>query len=224
MKGSGMINQCTILLIDDNADFLSTLQPHLESEGYKIIVAQNAITGWEEMERCQPDIILVDWEMPGMNGIELVRLIKANPAHRNRYVIMITGRGGTKSIVQGLDVGADDYLTKVFEMEELKARIRCGLRVRNLELRIAEETKHSTVVEMAMSISDKIGNPIAAAKLYQQMLIENSDRASTADRLESLSALGQLLDEALHLINKYQSIKNPHSVPAPGGKTMIGLE
>jgi sigma-B regulation protein RsbU (phosphoserine phosphatase) len=201
--------QNTILIIDDNAEFNSLLKMQLETAGYTAISALNPITGWKEMERCQPDIILVDWEMPGMSGIELVKLIKADAFHRSRYVIMITGHTGTKNIVQGLDAGADDYLIKLFEIDELLARIRSGLRIRSLELRISDETRRSTSLEMALSVADKIGNPIAAAKIYQQLLVEDKDVVKLADALESLKTIGHLIDEALSLINKVHSIKSP---------------
>lgn len=211
----------TILIIDDNAEFVSLLQMQLESEGYKAVTALNPITGWKEMERCQPDIILVDWEMPEMNGLELVRLIKADAVHRSRYIIMITGHSGSKNVVQGLDAGADDYLIKLFEFDELSARIRSGLRIRSLEERISEETRRLTVLEMALAVADKIGNPIAAAKLYQQLLMGKTDATWHGDTLESLKTIGTLLDEALDLIGKFQAIKKPQSVPAAGGGTII---
>jgi DNA-binding response OmpR family regulator len=214
----------TLLLIDDDADFITTLQMGLELQGYIVISSQNPITGWKEMERCQPGIILIDWEMPEMSGIEFTKLAKEDPAHRNRYIIMLTGRTGTESVVQGLDAGADDYLIKPFHMEELFARIRSGLRFRALEERIAEETKRTTVLEMALSVADKIGNPIAAAKLYQQILMENPNLSKSHDVLDSLNSLGELLSEALQLIDQFQSIKTPRSIPAPGGKTMIAPE
>jgi DNA-binding response OmpR family regulator len=203
----------TILIIDDNAEFNSLLKMQLETAGHTAISALNPITGWKEMERCQPDILLVDWEMPGMSGIELVKLIKADALHRSRYIIMITGHTGTKNIVQGLDAGADDYLIKLFDYDELLARIRSGLRIRSLEKRISEETRHSTSLELALSVADKIGNPIAAAKIYQQLLVENKDVVKLADALESLKTIGHLIDEALSLINKVHSIKPPEPLP-----------
>jgi sigma-B regulation protein RsbU (phosphoserine phosphatase) len=214
----------TILIIDDNAEFNSLLQMQLETAGYTIISTLNPITGWKEMERCQPDIILVDWEMPGMSGIDLVKLIKADAVHRSRYIIMITGHTGTKNIVQGLDAGADDYLIKLFEIDELLARIRSGLRIRSLEKRISEETRRSTTLEMALSVADKIGNPIAAAKFYQQLLMENTGVSKSDEVLESLKTIGNLLDEALTLINKVHSIKPLESLPAAGNITTITPE
>ena len=214
----------TILVIDDNAEFNSLLHMQLESEGYTVISALNPITGWKEMERCQPDIILVDWEMPGMSGIELVKLMKAHADHHSRYVIMITAHTGTKNIVQGLDAGADDYLIKLFEIDELLARIRSGLRIRSLEKRISEETRRSTSLEMALSVADKIGNPIAAAKIYQQLLTENTGVIQQTEAFESLKTIGHLLDEALNLITKVHSIKPTASLPAPENKTTITPE
>jgi CheY-like chemotaxis protein len=214
----------TLLLIDDDANFITTLQMGLELQGYVVKTSENPIIGWKEMEKHQPGIMLVDWEMPRMSGIEFTKLVKKDPAHRNRYVILLTGRAGTENVVQGLDAGADDYLIKPFQMEELLARIRTGQRFRALEERIAEETKKLTVLEMALSIADKIGNPIAAAKLYQQILLENPDLLKLNDVVDSLNSLGKLLNEALQLINQFQSIKTPRSIPAPGGKTMIAPE
>jgi DNA-binding response OmpR family regulator len=214
----------TLLLIDDDAEFITTLQMGLELQGYVVISSHNPITGWKEMERCQPSIILIDWEMPDMSGLEFAKLTKEDPVHRNRYIIMLTGRTGTENVVQGLDAGADDYLIKPFHLEELLARIRSGLRFRALEERIAEEAKRLTVLEMALSVADKIGNPIAAAKLYQQILLENPKLSKSRDVLDSLKSLGELLTEALQLIEQFQTIKTPRSIPAPGGKTMIAPE
>jgi DNA-binding response OmpR family regulator len=214
----------TILIIDDNAEFVSLLQMQLETEGYKVVTALNPIKGWKEMERSQPDIILVDWQMQEMNGIELIKLIKADTDHSSRYIIMITGRTGTKNIVQGLDAGADDYLDKLFKFDELLARIRSGLRIRSLENRISEETRRSTMLEMALSVADKIGNPIAAAKIYQQLLMQNTDVTRLPETQESIKTIGDLLDESLSLINKFQSVKPVQSLPKPDDKTVVTLE
>jgi DNA-binding response OmpR family regulator len=214
----------TLLLVDDDANFIAPLKMYLESQGYVVVSVQNPIIGLKEMEQCQPDIILVDWEMPEMSGIEFVKLVKSNILHRSRYIIMLTGRTGTDNIVQALDAGADDYLIKPFQIAELTARVRSGLRIRSLEEQITKETKRLTVLEMALSVADKVGNPIAAAKLHQQLLMENSNLTKFTQVIDSLQTLGLLLDEALQLINQYQAIKIPRSIPAPGGKTMIAPE
>ncbi len=211
----------TLLLIDDDVNFVTTLEMGLKMRGYNVVTSNDSKKGWGQMEKSQPGIILVDWEMPGMSGIEFSRLVKSDPAHRSRYIILLTGRSGTENIVQGLDAGADDYLVKPFNIEELFARIRSGLRFRALEERIAEETKRTTVLEMALSVADKIGNPIAAAKLYVQLLRDNPKISKSDDASGTMNSLEELLNEALRLIDQFQSIKTPQSIPAPGGKTMI---
>jgi DNA-binding response OmpR family regulator len=210
----------SILIIDDNPEFVSSLQIGLEAEGYEVNSALNPVQGWKEMERCQPDIILVDWEIPGTTGIELIKLIKADAVHRSRYTIMITGYSGTKNIVRGLDAGADDYFDKHFEFNELLARIRSGLRIRLLEKRISEETRRFTVLEMAFSAADKIGNPIAAAKIYQQLLMKNTEITKFAEVKDSLHTIGDLLDEALKLINEFHIIHPVQQNPVPADNRM----
>lgn len=214
----------TILIIDDNPEFVSSLQIGLEAEGYTVTSALHPVQGWREMERCQPDIILVDWEIPGMSGIELVKLIKADAVHRSRYTIMITGHSGTKNIVRGLDAGADDYFDKHLDFDELLARIRSGLRIRSLEERISEETRRSTALEMALSTADRIGNPIAAAKIYLQLLMKNTDVTKFAEVQESLTTIGHLLDEALDLINKLNPVESSPSIQALADKTTNTLD
>ena len=199
----------TLLLIDDDINFLTVIQMQLEDYGYKVVTARNSKIGWKVLEQSQPDIILVDWVMPDISGVELVKLIRSDNAHRDRYIIMVTGRSETKDTVEGLDAGADDYIIKPFQIEELLARIRCGIRIRSLEKRIAEETKQLTIFDMTLSVADKIGNPIAGAKLYQQLLEEKLKSKSDPDILESIKSLGQLLNEALELMDKLKSIKTP---------------
>lgn len=213
-----------ILVIDDDISFTTPLQMSLQDEGYSVVTSQDPTDGWKKMEEYQPDILLIDWELPEMKGVQFIKLIKEHELHRSRYVIMVTGHSTTEYIVQGLDAGADDFLFKPFDLEELMARIRAGLRIRALEERIANETKRLTVLEMALSVADKIGNPIAAAKLHLQMLMEDPTITKLPEIMDSMKSLAALLDEALNLITKYQSIKEPHSIPAPGGKTMIAPE
>lgn len=214
----------SILIIDDNAEFASALQIQLEVEGYAVVSALNSITGWKQMERCQPDIILLDWDMPEMSGLELIKLIKEDPVHRKRYIIMITGFTGTKHIVQGLDAGADDYLEKHFETDELLARIRSGLRIRSLEERISEETRRSTMLEMALSFADKIGNPIAAARIYQQLLLKNTDISNNPEIITSIETIGDLLEEAMQLINKFHEMTPEQSSAASANIVKIEPE
>lgn len=117
------------ILVMEDEDALSTLlQYNLEKEGYEVAVAQDGEEGWLMIEERQPDLVLLDWMLPKLSGIELCRRIRSKADTRNLPVIMLTARGEETDRVRGLDTGADDYMTKPFSMTELTARMRAVLR------------------------------------------------------------------------------------------------
>jgi DNA-binding response OmpR family regulator len=204
----------TFLIVDDDVNFVTTLQIDLEMDGYIIKTATDPMIGLKEAKRCRPDVILLDWGMLEMDGIEFIRRLRKDDAQRFCHIIMLTGRSSTEEIVEALDAGADDFLKKPFQTDELRARIRSGLRIRELEEQIAAETKTATEMKMALAVADKIGNPIAAAKFYQQALMQHSAVFKSAETKEHLTTLGQLLDEAFVLINNYEAIKAHKATPS----------
>jgi DNA-binding response OmpR family regulator len=116
----------TILVIEDDISILSGLRDNLEYEGYAVLTETNGERGLHTALGKQPDLILLDIMLPGMNGYEVCRKVKKeNP---DLPIIMITARGSEMDKVSGLDIGADDYVTKPFSIPELMARIRAAIR------------------------------------------------------------------------------------------------
>ena len=117
------------VLVMEDEDALATLvQYNLEKEGYRVVVAADGEEGMLQIEERLPDLVLLDWMLPKLSGIEVCRRIRGKPETRNLPVIMLTARGEETDRVRGLDTGADDYMTKPFSMVELNARIRAVLR------------------------------------------------------------------------------------------------
>jgi two-component system phosphate regulon response regulator PhoB len=117
------------ILVMEDEDALSTLlQYNLEKEGYDVAVAADGEEGLVQIDERMPDIVLLDWMLPKVSGIEVCRRLRGRPETRNLPIIMLTARGEESDRVRGLDTGADDYLTKPFSMVELIARIRAVLR------------------------------------------------------------------------------------------------
>lgn len=117
------------ILVMEDEDALSTLlQYNLEKEGYDVAVAADGEEGLMQVDERMPDIILLDWMLPKVSGIEVCRRLRGRAETRNLPIIMLTARGEESDRVRGLDTGADDYLTKPFSMVELVARIRAVLR------------------------------------------------------------------------------------------------
>ena len=104
------------------------LQYNLEKEGYRVVVASDGEEGLVQIDERLPDLVLLDWMLPKVSGIEVCRRLRGRPETRNLPIIMLTARGEETDRVRGLDTGADDYLTKPFSMSELIARIRAVLR------------------------------------------------------------------------------------------------
>ena len=117
-----------ILVMEDEDALATLLQYNLEKEGYDVVVAADGEEGLVQIDERQPDLVLLDWMLPKVSGIEVCRRIRGRPETRNLPVIMLTARGEESDRVRGLDTGADDYLTKPFSMSELIARIRAVLR------------------------------------------------------------------------------------------------
>ena len=115
----------TILVIDDDEDLARIVQLSLDREGYQTVIAASGLEGLQEAYRCQPDLVILDIMMPGLDGWEVCRrLVEIS----NVPILMLTAKGTESDIVKGLQMGADDYLTKPFSVAELIARVQALLR------------------------------------------------------------------------------------------------
>ncbi len=121
-------NKPYILIVEDEAPLVTLLRYNLEKQGFRV---EDAGDGGEALTRitvAAPDLLLLDWMLPTMSGIELCRQLRRRPATRTLPIIMLTARAEDQDAVRGLDTGADDYITKPFSTEALIARIRALLR------------------------------------------------------------------------------------------------
>jgi len=117
-----------VLVMEDEDALATLLSYNLEKEGYRVVVAADGEEGMLQIEERLPDLVLLDWMLPKLSGIEVCRRIRGKSETRNMPIIMLTARGEESDRIRGLDTGADDYMTKPFSMTELIARIRAVLR------------------------------------------------------------------------------------------------
>lgn len=115
----------TILLVEDTVDLARAIQRDLEAEGYSVFHAFDGLQALQLFEQHQPDVLILDWMLPKMDGLEVLRQVRTRSA---LPVLMLTARSAEFDRVLGLEVGADDYLVKPFSMRELIARVRALLR------------------------------------------------------------------------------------------------
>jgi len=117
-----------ILLVEDEAALVSVLRYNLEREGFEVIEARDGEEALLVAEERPIDLVLLDWMLPNVSGIEVCRRLRRRPATRNVPIVMLTARGEEADRVRGLETGADDYVAKPFSMPELMARLHAVLR------------------------------------------------------------------------------------------------
>ncbi|WP_160121898.1 phosphate regulon transcriptional regulator PhoB [Rhodovarius lipocyclicus] len=118
----------TILVVEDEAPLLTLLRYNLEKQGFRVEEATDGQEALLRVAEARPDLILLDWMLPSLSGIEVCRQIRRKPATRDLPIIMVTARTEDQDAVRALDLGADDYITKPFAVDALLARIRALLR------------------------------------------------------------------------------------------------
>jgi DNA-binding response OmpR family regulator len=120
--------QQTILVVDDNRDNVEILSTFLESRGYRVSSAEDGKSALAKLEEVNPDLVLLDVMMPGMDGWQVCRTIKRHPEYGSTRVVMVTAKGGFEDKFEGMRCGADDYIVKPVDLAELAAKVE-----RNLE-------------------------------------------------------------------------------------------
>ncbi|HIJ23472.1 MAG: response regulator [Gammaproteobacteria bacterium] len=123
-----MKQKITLLLVDDEENLREMVSAYLQQQDIVVSEVADATAAWNQLSSDRPDIVLLDWMLPDMDGIQLLQKIRAKKRLRRVPVIMLTARADEQSRVSGLDAGADDYIVKPFSLKELVARIRAVLR------------------------------------------------------------------------------------------------
>jgi two-component system sensor histidine kinase/response regulator len=140
----------TILIVDDNPTNLKVLFDYLAEQHYKVLVAEDGEAALEQAQRSQPDLILLDVLMPGIDGFETCRRLKASPQTRDMPVIFMTALTDTQYIIKGFEAGGVDYLTKPLNQEEVNVRVRNHVSLRRLQRELEAEVKVRREAEAAL--------------------------------------------------------------------------
>ncbi|HWO40272.1 MAG TPA: diguanylate cyclase [Candidatus Eisenbacteria bacterium] len=155
----------TVLIIEDHVDQRELLAVVLRREGYQVITAENGVDALEKLAHAHAQIVLSDIMMPKLDGFELIRRIRSDAALKHIYLILITARIQEGDRVRGLDLGADDYITKPFSFSELLARVRVGSRV----VQYQQHLEHQTQVDSLTGLFNRRG--------FEKRISEEFERA-----------------------------------------------
>ena len=150
----------SILVVDDNPTNLKVLLDLLTSSQYRVTIAKNGENALLKAQRTLPNLILLDVLMPGIDGFETCRRLKANKVTQNIPVIFMTALSDTVNKVKGLQLGAVDYITKPFDRDEVLARIQVHIELQKAQLQLIQEAGLATLGELVADIAHEINNPV----------------------------------------------------------------
>ncbi|GAB4122674.1 MAG: GAF domain-containing protein [Roseiflexaceae bacterium] len=209
--GVGMSDSAHILIVDDNQSIRRVFQQLLVSSGYRVSTASSAEEALAYMDLVTPDLILMDLNLPGMNGIEATAKIKAAPNKPFIPIMLVTARGEQNMKVQGLDAGADDFLVKPVDLTELLARVRALLRLQRSRRSLrAEQRKTELLLHLTRALGttldfdqllthflNRLADAVGATRASIILLIEEQPRLYSSTRNRPVTPLTEILREGI---------------------------
>jgi DNA-binding response OmpR family regulator len=181
----------SVLVVDDMPMHLDYLKEELTRIGHEVATADNGAEGLRRITRSRPDIVLLDMSMPVMDGLEVLRALRADPAYEGLPVILLTARKEFEDRVQGLDAGADDYITKPFHIGEVAARIKALLRIHELQRRVVEREKRvghlEGVAQTMVTLAHHINNATQSVAGIAQLCSEAPGNDRLREQLVEIS-------------------------------------
>ncbi len=231
--------QATILAVDDQPDNLRLLATLLSDRGYKVRKALNGQLALTTIQASPPDLILLDITMPDMNGYEVCAKLKASETSRDIPIIFVSGLGEVLDKVKAFEIGAADYITKPFQLEEVIARVEHQLTIRRQQAQIqAQNQQLQTALRQEQHLNDlksrfvsmvshEFRNPLTTILITTELLL--SGKSPPERTHSSLSRIRQLVYELTHLVDEVLDLSQVESgnlefAPAPLNLTMFCQE
>jgi len=161
-----------ILIAEDEKIARTRLARKMNSWGYEVVSVPGGNEAWEILQQKDaPNLIILDWMMPGMDGVEICRRLKQIETKTPSYIILLTSLDNEEDIVAGLDAGADDYIIKPFKSSELRSRINVGRRMIELQARLIEKEKLQGIIEMAGAVCHELNQPLQVVLGISELLM-----------------------------------------------------
>ena len=218
------MNEDKILIVEDEGDTRFILNRLLTKNNYETKVVENGEEALEALNQFSPKVIIADWTMPKMDGLELCNIIKSKEEFKTIYFILLTARASLKDRVTGLDVGADDFLVKPVENQELLARIRSGIRIHNLQNELKSIEHNKAIVELACTIGHQINNPLSSLIMTVHEFKKELSHESISAHEEDFYIIEESIKRIQKFVDALKNLQSPEMMDYALGNKMLKID
>ncbi len=217
-----------VLFADDDIIARTLMAAVLADLAHDATIVDNGQAAWEAFQEGPAPLVVLDINMPGLDGLEVCRRIRAHEAGRETFVVIVTARDGREDLVEVLEAGADDYVTKPASPENLRARLEIAERRIALEVqrRAAEaESARSRwlagIGETTIALEHEINNPLSALLGHAELLV--MEGGLSTEQLEQVGIIQEQAARIAQVVRRLARLKNPQSVEYLAGSLMLDL-
>jgi DNA-binding response OmpR family regulator len=217
-----------ILLADDSQVTRRLLAAMLAHAGHDVVAVADGAAAWAAFQEHRPPMLILDWQMPGLDGLEVCRLVRQSPHGDDAFVLMVTGRDASSHLVDALDAGVDDYLVKPATPDHLTARVRIAERRiaqaaarRRAEDALARAQWLAGVGQTTLALEHEINNPLMAVLGHAQLLtIMPGPSSDVVEIANTILAEGRRVAD---VVRRMRELKEPRAVEYLADSLMLDL-
>jgi DNA-binding response OmpR family regulator len=217
-----------LLLADDDPSMRDLLEAVLAAHGHTVALHPDGKAVWEAFDHDPAPMVILDWQMPGMDGLEVCRRIRGHPEGGDTYLLVITSRGGMDDLEAVLDAGADDYLPKPVTPQDVAARLRIaerrmavGQERRRAEYELQKSKYLAGIGEVSLALQHEINNPLAALLTNSSLI--SSGMLDASEVKESLETIDVQARRIADVVKRLSALETPRSVEYIQGQRMVDL-
>lgn len=190
-----------VLIADDDPISRRLLKVSLSNSGYQVVIAIDGLEAFDVLRRPDgPKLAILDWMMPGMDGVEICRAVRDRTGESYVYIILLTAKGHAAEVVEGLEAGADDYIRKPFDLHELKARLRAGRRILELQQQLVSAGERLRVQATYDSLTGLLNRSVILEALDHELARSSRERNEVAILMVDIDHFKSINDTRGHLI------------------------
>ena len=224
----GIQSDMKILLAEDSSVTRVLFEAIITEAGHNVTSVEDGHAAWDSFERERPPLVIIDWMMPGLDGIQLCRRIRASDGGQDTFVLLLTGRGTSEDVESALDAGVDDFVAKPVSTEVLRARVCIAERRihQNAVRRATEEALARArwlagIGEATLTMQHEINNPLAALIAEAELLA--SDLETLNSQRPHLASIGVQARRIADVVRRLSRLEDPRSVEYIEGVRMLDL-